>query len=437
MISNPVTSYAKSGDVHIAYQAFGDGPIDLVLAPGFVSHIETYWDEPNCARWLNRLAGFSRLIIFDKRSTGLSDRVSEHPDMDTRMDDMRAVMDAVGVDRAVVMGISEGGSLASLFAAHHQARCQALILYGAFAQFSSWLPNEEVLNQFLGYIDNAWGSGESLPMIAPSLVDDAAFKHWWGKLERLGASPGSARALMLMNSQIDTTAILPTIHVPTLVIHRTEDVTIDVEAGRLLADRIPNARLFEIPGKDHLPWVGDTEPYMQEIELFLTGEKSAPIVDRVLATVLFTDIVDSTSRAETLGDRAWRDLLASHDRAVRAELARFRGNEVKSLGDGFLITFDGPARAIQCAHAINNAVRPLGIDLRIGLHTGEVELAHDDVRGIAVHIAARVANYGTAGEVVVTRTVKDLVAGSGIAFDEVGEKTLKGVPDKWQLFRVS
>jgi pimeloyl-ACP methyl ester carboxylesterase len=433
---HPITRYAKSGDIHIAYQVIGNGPIDLILAPGFVSHIENYWDEPGLARWLNRLASFSRLIIFDKRGTGLSDRVSDLPSMDERMDDMRAVLDAVGVERAALMGISEGGSLATVFAAHHQARCEALVLYGAFAKFTSWFPTEESLQQLLDYIDTQWGSGASLPMFAPSMAGDPIYQQWWGKFERLGANPGAAIALMRMNSQIDITDILPSVRVPTLVVHRTDDVTVDIEGGRTLARRIPNARLLELPGKDHIPSVGDSETYLQEIEEFLTGKKSVPILDRVLATVLFTDIVDSTARAETLGDRAWRDLLACHDSAVRKQLARFRGKEVRSLGDGFLATFDGPARAIHCARSIKDSVRQLGVPVRIGLHTGEVELADNNVQGIAVHIASRVASLASADDILVTRTVKDLVAGSGLAFQDFGSRPLKGVSEEWQLYSV-
>ncbi|MGA8155119.1 MAG: adenylate/guanylate cyclase domain-containing protein [Rhodoplanes sp.] len=433
---HPITRYAKSGDIHIAYQVIGDGPVDLILAPGFVSHIENYWDEPGLARWLNRLASFSRLIIFDKRGTGLSDRVSDLPSMDERMDDMRAVLDAVGVERAAVMGISEGGSLATVFAAHHQARCEALVLYGAFAKFTSWFPTEEALQQLFEYIDTQWGGGASLPMFAPSMADDPVYQQWWGKFERLGANPGAAIALMRMNSQIDITDILPSVRVPTLVVHRTDDVTVNIEGGRTLARRIPNARLLELPGKDHIPSVGDSETYLQEIEEFLTGKKSVPILDRVLATVLFTDIVDSTARAETLGDQAWRDLLACHDSAVRKQLARFRGKEVQSLGDGFLATFDGPARAIHCARSIKDSVRQLGVPVRIGLHTGEVELADNNVQGIAVHIASRVASLASADDILVTRTVKDLVAGSGLAFQDFGSRLLKGVSEEWQLYSV-
>ncbi len=434
----PTTRYAKSGDVHVAYQVFGDGPVDLVLVPGFVSHIDNYWDEPSCARWLNRLGSFSRVIMFDKRGTGLSDHVSELPGMDERMDDMRAVMDTVGIERAALMGISEGGSLASVFAAHHQARTQALVLYGAFARFTSWFPTEESLEQLFSYIDSDWGSGASLPMFAPSMADDPAFQRWWGKFERLGADPGAAIALMRMNSQIDITDILPTIHVPTLVIHRTEDVTVDIEGGRALAERIPNARLFELPGADHIPWVGDNaEDYLQEIEEFLTGERSAPIIDRVLATVIFTDIVGSTARAEAIGDQAWSDLLGAHDKTVRQQLARFQGREVKSLGDGFLATFDGPGRAIHCALSIRDTVSELGLDVRIGVHTGEVEMVDDDIRGIAVHIASRIANLDSSNDVLVSRTVKDLVAGSGIAFEDFGKYVLKGMPNEWRLYRAA
>jgi len=433
----PTTRYAKSGDVHIAYQVFGDGPVDLVIVPGFVSHIDNYWDEPGMARWLRRLASFSRVVMFDKRGTGLSDQVGDLPGMDQRMDDVRAVMDAVGLERAVVMGVSEGGSLASLFAAHHPSRCQALVLYGAFARFTSWFPTEEALEGLFQYIDSAWGTGASIPMFAPSKADDPAFQHWWGKFERLGANPGAAIALMRMNSQIDITDVLATIHVPTLVIHRTDDVTVDVEGGRTLAKHIPDARYVELPGVDHLLWVGDnSDRIIGEIEEFLTGHRSAPILDRVLATVLFTDIVDSTARADSLGDQAWHDLLEAHDRAVRRELQRFRGNEVKALGDGFLATFDGPARAIHCARAIHDALSSVGVDVRIGAHTGEVEFVDNDVRGVAVTIASRVAGFGGAHDVLVSRTVKDLVAGSGISFEDFGTHTLKGIPDPWRLYRV-
>lgn len=434
----PRTQYAKSGDVHIAYQVFGEGAVDLVFVPGFVSHIENYWDEPSFARWLRRLGNFSRVIMFDKRGTGLSDQVSELPGMDQRMDDVRAVMDAVGIERAAIFGISEGGSLATLFAASHPERSQALIIYGGFAQFSDWIPTQEAMESLFQYIDKSWGSGEGWLKFAPTKEGDLAFQQWWGKFERLGASPGAVTTLMRMNSQIDITEILPSVNVPTLVIHRKDDLLVRVEAGRLLAERIPGAKYVELSGADHLPFVGEnSDRILDEMEHFLTGETSTPSVERVLATVVFTDIVGSTARAEALGDQAWGDLLDLHDKAVRKELERFRGNEVKWTGDGFLAAFDGPARAIQCALAIVSTVRALGLEVRAGIHTGEVDFVKNDIRGIAVHIASRVADLANAGDVVVSRTVKDLVAGSGIAFQDYGTHELKGVPDRWMLFRAS
>jgi pimeloyl-ACP methyl ester carboxylesterase len=434
----PVTLYAKAGEIHVAYQVFGSGPVNLVLAPGFVSHIENYWDEPDLARWLGRLGSFARVAMFDKRGTGLSDRVSELPGLDQRMDDVRAVMDAAGLERAAIMGISEGGPLAALFAATHPERCDALVLYGTFARFTSWLATAQELEAFLDYMDRSWGSGASLPKFAPSRSNDPAFQQWWGRFERLGASPSAGIALMRMNSQIDITDILGTIRVPTLVVHRTEDVTIDVEGGRLLAERIPGARYVELPGVDHLPWVGENAAeILDSIEEFLTGSRAVIEADRVLATVLFTDIVNSTQRAEQLGDQRWHNLLDAHHAAVRRELTRFRGNEVKSLGDGFLATFDGPARAIRCASAITTAVQPLGIHVRTGLHTGEVEYKDNDVRGIAVHVAARVASHAGAGEVMVSRTVRDLVAGSGMKFSDRGRYVLHGLQEPMDLYALA
>lgn len=431
------TQYAKSGDVYIAYQTFGEGPRNIVVAPGFISNVEWYWDDPRASKWLTTLARLGRVTIFDKRGTGLSDRVGDLPNMDIRMDDMRAVMDAAGVERAVIMGISEGGSLATLFAAHHQARCEALILLGAFAKFSSWFPTDEIFQQFLGYIQTAWGNGGIAPLVAPSLQTDAEFVRSFGKFERQGGSPAAVVSLMRMNSQIDISDVLTSIHVPTLVIHKTADAMVSVDGGRALAEGIPGAKLYEMPGSDHLPWFDDCGTYIAEIEEFVTGERSDPVIDRVLATVLFTDIVDSTKTAERLGDIAWRDLLNAHDHVVRKQLHRFRGNEVKSLGDGFLVTFDGPARAIKCAHAISNAVKTLGLAVRAGLHTGEVEMTESDVRGISVHLAARVAALGQGDQVLVTRTVKDLVAGSGLNFDDFGTHALKGIPEHWQLYVAS
>jgi class 3 adenylate cyclase len=433
MVTTPVTRYAKSGDVHIAYQVFGKGPLDLVFVPGFVSHIENYWDHSDLGRWLLRLSSFARVAIFDKRGTGLSDRVGEAPSLDQRMDDARAVMDAAGMERAALFGVSEGGPLATLFAATYPQRCQALVLYGAFAR-SSWI-TPEGLRAFLEYIDTAWGSGRSLAMWAPSHRDDPALKQWWGRFERLGASPAAALAVVKMIGQIDISDILSSVHVPTLVIHCTEDTLIGVEHARFLAEHIPGARLIELPGDDHLFFVH--EQIVDAIEEFLTGSVSPAEDQRVLATVLFTDIVGSTARAEQLGDQRWRSLLEAHHTTVRRELARFRGTEVRSLGDGFLATFDGPARAVRCACSIAEAVRALGLQVRSGLHTGEIEITADDVQGIAIHIASRVSALAGAGEVLVSRTVKDLVAGSGLRFHERGRHSLKGLQESLDLYAAS
>ena len=434
----PTTRYAKSDDVHVAYQVFGDGPVDLVFVPGFVSHIDNYWTHPSVAGWLERLGSFARVVMFDKRGTGLSGRVGSLPSMDERMDDLRAVMDAVNLDKAAVFGISEGGSLAALFAAHHPDRCDALIVYGSFAKFTSWFATDEDLEELFSYIDTGWGTGESLPLFAPTSEGDVAFQQWWGRFERLGADPGAAIALMRMNREIDITDVISSIHIPTLVLHRNGDTLIDFEAGVHLAEGIPNAHLVDLPGRDHLPWVGDNPlGILDEIERFLTGTMSEPEPDRVLATVLFTDIVDSTSLASSMGDDRWRNLLHAHDDAVRAEIARFRGTEVKNLGDGFLATFDAPGRAIRCALSIASAVQSLGLTIRAGLHTGEVHLVNGDIEGISVHIASRISNLAEGNEVVVSRTVKDLIAGSGISLEAYGTHALKGIPDEWQVYKAA
>jgi len=431
----PITQYARSGDVHIAYQAFGDGPINLVLVPGFVSNVENYWEQPDFARFLTRLASYARVVTFDKRGTGGSDRVGELPGLEMRMDDLRAVMDAAGMDQAALLGISEGAPLSILFAATYPDRCRALALYGSFSRFSFWFPTNEALETFFGYVEKAWGTGGSLQKFAPSRANDAAFQRWWGRNERLGASPAAVTALMRMNSQIEISGVLQAVRVPTLVIHRTEDQVVNVEGGRDVAARIPGARLAEFSGVDHLFYVGENaEDISDTIEEFLTGSRGAAPVDRVLATVLFTDIVGSTEKAAALGDRRWRALLDDHHAMIRAVLTRFRGREVKTTGDGFLATFDGPARGVRCACAIADEIKSLGIDIRAGLHTGECEMIGDDVAGIAVHIGARVAGLANAGEVLVSSTVKDLVAGSGIRFSGRGTVPLKGIPGEWQVF---
>jgi class 3 adenylate cyclase/pimeloyl-ACP methyl ester carboxylesterase len=439
--TRPETQYAKSGDVHIAYQVLGEGPLDLVFVPGAVSHLELAWEEPLFTHFLQRLASFSRLICLDKRGTGMSDRVAGIATLEQRMDDVRAVMDAAGSTRAALFGVSEGGPMSVLFAATYPERVSALILYGALVKGVRspdfpWAPTLEQRERSLEGIEQRWGRVSNLGIRAPSVADDERFVQWWLGYQRLAASPGAVVALRRMNAEIDVRHVLPAIGVPTLVLHRAEDRDIPVEVGRYLAEHIPGAKYVELPGVDHFPFVGDADALLDEIEEFLTGVRPVAEPDRVLATVLFTDIVRSTERAAELGDRRWRDLLESHYAVVRRELGRFRGREVKTAGDGFLATFDGPARAIRCACAITDSVRPLGLQIRAGLHTGECELMGDDVGGIAVHIGARVAAGAEPGEVLVSSTVKDLVAGSGIRFVDRGAHTLKGVPGEWRLFGV-
>ena len=428
------THYARSGDLRIAYQVVGDGPLDLVFVPGFISNLDLYWDESNMARFLSRLGSFSRLILFDKRGTGLSDRLGNLPTLEERMDDVRAVMDAVGSSKAALFGISEGGAMSMLFAATYPERTQALILYGTYADFHTWVLPRDRFDIFLEKIDRTWGQGESLTAFAPTRVADERFRQWWGRFERLGASPSAVIALMRMNSQIDVRHILPTIRVPTLVLHRAGDTRVNVEGGRYLAANIPGATYVEFPGIDHVLWANDAGPVADEIEEFLTGTHAESEPDRVLATVLFTDIMDSTRRAEEMGDRAWRVLLDQHDRIVRGEIGRFRGREIKTLGDGFLATFDGPARAVRCAGAIIEALRALSLPVRCGVHTGEIEMMGDDIGGIAVHIASRIAALADGREVLVSRTVRDLVAGSNLHLEDRGIFALKGLSERMPLF---
>jgi class 3 adenylate cyclase len=354
------------------------------------------------------------------------------------MDDVRAVLDAVGIDKAALLGISEGGSLATIFAALNPERTRALVLYGAFARFTSWMPTPQALSDLFDYIDTAWGSGESLPMFAPTMTDNPRFKQWWGRFERLGGSPGAVKTLMRMNSRIDITGILPSVRVPTLVLHRKDDVTVDVGGGRLLAERIPGARYVELSGTDHLPMVGEnSDRILDEISHFLTGHGRPVATERVLTTVLFADIVDSTGVAAQIGDSRWKDLLEQHYQNVRSEVERFRGREIDTSGDGFFAVFDGPARAVRCACAIRDAASALGIAIRAGLHTGECEVIGEKFGGISVHIGARVMHAAEAHEVLVSSTVKDLVGGSGLHFSEHGTHALKGVPGEWRLFRVA
>lgn len=436
----PDVRYAKSGDVSIAYQVVGDGPRDLVLAPGFISHLEIDWEYSAHARFLHRLASFSRLILFDKRGTGLSDRPGGLPDLETRMDDVRAVMDAAGSERAVLFGYSEGGPMSCLFAATYPERTSALVLYGTYAKRQDpdedypWVMRRGERLAYADEVEREWGAESDFSRYT-SRQDDALVR-WWQRRARASVSPGAARALILMNSQIDVREILPAIRTPTLVLHRSGDRDANVAEGRYLAARIPGARFVELRGDSHLPWV-DADQILDEVEEFLTGVRRGPELDRVLATVLFTDLVGSTERAAQLGDRRWRALLEEHHAVIRAELARWRGVEIDTAGDGFLATFDGPARAIRCALASRDAVASLGLELKAGVHTGEVERVGERVVGIAVHTGARVAAKARPGEVLVSSTVKDLVAGSGLEFVDRGEHELKGVPGTWSLYAVA
>jgi pimeloyl-ACP methyl ester carboxylesterase len=431
------TRYAQSGDVSIAYQVVGDGPIDLVLAPGFTSHLELLWQEPSAARFFTRLASFARLIRFDKRGTGLSDRVAV-PSLEQRIDDIRAVMDAAGAERAALMGISEGGAMCMLFASTYPARTSALVLYASFARLTSapdypWGRPPDALAGRIEKRRSTWGTGATVALFHPSRAGDPAYLEWAAAYERQSASPGAVAALMRMNDEIDVRHILPAIGVPTLVIHRRGDAVVEVEHGRHLAERIPNAKYVELPGVDHSPF-RDPDSLVDEIEEFVTGARRSADIDRVLATVMFTDIVDATARASALGDRAWRDVLENHHAVVRRDIARFNGREIDTAGDGFLAAFDGPARAVRAASAIAADVRALGLDIRAGLHTGECEVANGKLAGIAVHIGARVAALAQPGEVLVSQTVKDLVVGSGLGFHDRGAHTLKGVPSEWRLY---
>ncbi len=425
----------------IAYQVVGEGPRDLVWVPGWISHLEVAWEEPTLARFFERLASFTRLIMFDKRGTGLSDRVAESdlPTLETRMSDVLAVCDAIGSTSAALLGVSEGAPMCALFAATYPERTTALVLFGGFARrlrSTDYQPgiSADAYEEMLREIADGWGGPVGIDFRAPSRVNDARFRDNWARYLRAGASPGAAIALTRMNREIDVRAVLSSIRVPALVLHRTGDRAISVEAGRYLADHIPDATFVELPGVDHLPWVGDSERVVSEIEEFLTGVRGSAMPDRVLGTVLFTDIVGSTATAAEIGDLGWKDLLGAHNERVRREFERFGGREAKTTGDGFLATFDGPARAVRCARAITMTVREIGIEVRAGVHTGEIEFEGAEVHGIAVHIGARVAAMAAAGEVLVSSTVKDLIAGSGLAFADRGEHTLKGVPGRWRIF---
>jgi pimeloyl-ACP methyl ester carboxylesterase/class 3 adenylate cyclase len=436
----PETQYAKSGDTYIAYQVMGEGPFDVVFVPGFVSHVELHMELPLSASFFSRLASFCRLIRFDKRGTGLSDRISSVQTLEERMDDVRAVMDAARSDRAAMLGFSQGGAMSMLFSATYPERTLALILYGTYARWA-WAPDnpwgrtEEQAAASLKWIEENWGRGTSVDFYSPSLAGDQNLRHFTGRFERASASPKAAQLISQLGSQIDVRHILQAIRVPTLILHRGQEQSVEVEHGRYLSRNIGGATYVELPGIDHNPWVGDSQSIIDEIETFLTGRRSnsPPDIERVLATVLFTDIVGSTSKVVELGDRRWREVLTEHHRLVREELKRFRGREINTAGDGFLAAFDGPARAVRCAKAISGAVKRLGLHVRAGVHTGECEAIGEDLGGIAVHIGARIGALAGADEVLVSSTVKDLVAGSGLNFEDRGAHALKGVPGEWRL----
>jgi class 3 adenylate cyclase len=438
----PVARYARSGDIHIAYIVEGDRPMDLVWVPPWISQVEYLWSEPSLAAVMERLKGFARVITFDRRGSGLSDPLLGAATLEEQMDDVLAVMDAVGSERAAVVGTLEGGPMAALFAATYPERTHALILYATFAR-ATWAPDyefawpaEERKRSMAESLEH-WGEGRVAGAVAGAYMADPELREWAGRLERLAASPATIARIFDLIGEFDVREVLPSIRVPTLVLHRRQDSFISVEHSRYIAKHIPGARLVELEGSDNLFSIGDSEAIVGEIEEFLTGARHDREPDRMLATVMFTDIVDSTRRAAELGDRPWRELLERHDALIRRGLERHRGREVKRTGDGFLVTFDGPARAIRCAASVAEAVRTLGIELRAGLHTGELEVMNGDLGGLAVHIAARVMGLAGASEVLVSGTVKDLVVGSGIDFEDRGTHELRGVPGDWRLYAVA
>jgi len=441
----PQTRFAQSGDVNIAYQVVGNGPIDLVFVMGWVSNIDEFWTEPSWAHFLERLASFSRLIVFDKRGTGLSDRVDENnlPTLEVRMDDVRAVMDACGSKRAALFGISEGGPMCALFAATYPERTAALITFGTYVKSQRapdypWARTDDEWTAWTELLGKQWGKGPvGIESRMPSKLNDERFREWWTRYLVRSATPKTVVALTRMNSQIDVRAALPAISAPTLIMHRTRDRALPIEGSRYMAQQIRGARLVELPGEDHLPWTSDAEPVLATIEEFLTGTTHVVEPDRVLATVMFADIAGSTERAAAIGDRAWRGELEKFYGLVRGELGRHRGREIDTAGDGYFATFDGPARGVRCAQSIAREVKRLGFDVRAGLHTGEVEMLGEKVSGIAVHIGARIAAKAAPGEVIVSNTVKDLVAGSWLQFEDRGVHALKGVPGDWRLYRAA
>lgn len=437
--SPPVIKYASSGGVSIAYRVYGDGPLDLIFVPGLLSHIEFLHELPGYTEWLDSLASFARLVVFDKRGQGLSDRGPGAPSIEERMLDIGAVMDAVGIERAAILGYSEGASISAVFAATYPVRTQALILYAGFARsvHAPDYPFMPTCDQWMKTV-KYWGTGGSVKIFVQSQAENQGFRELWAKFERLCVSPGAYRAMVEANLKIDVRDILPQIQVPTLVLHRSADPLISIENGRYLAEHIPGARLVELEGGGHFLTEGDSNVLAEEVSAFLTGRRELAIeFDRVLATVMLTDIVDSTGQVSQLGDRKWGELLGAHDKIAQEQVEHHRGRLIKSTGDGVLATFDGPGRAIACAQAISVRVAPLGIEIRSGVHTGEIKLRGDDIGGLAVHIAARVSALARSGEVLVTKIVTDLVAGANIRFTDRGEHELRGAEGNWHLFALA
>ena len=439
----PETRYGKTGDIHIAYQVFGDGPVDMVLATEFWHSIEMQWDQPDLAAFLERMGSFARVISFDQRGSGVSDPVSlrELTSLDLWMDDINLVMDEVEAESAVLYGIGGGGTMSMLFAATHPQRVSGLVLVNSFARLSRapdypWGRGPDLEDEVLDVMRTGWGRGVFLDLVAPSRVGDEDFRRWWARYQRIGASPGTVLSMRKMLGQIDVRDVLPSIRAPTLVLHRAETTWNRIEHGRYLAEHIPGAELVEVPGVDHLFFIGNSEAIMSETERFVAGLVGPPESDRQLSTVLFTDIVGSTKLAAQVGDRRWREVLEAQRALVRHELERYRGLEIDTAGDGFFATFDGPGRAVKCAAVLRDAVKPLGIEIRAGLHTGEVEVLSEGLAGVAVHIGQRVLAEAEPGEVLVSSTVKDLTAGSGLEFEDRGLHALKGVPEEWRLFAV-
>jgi len=443
VVNPPQTSYAWNDGTALAYQIVGSSSdADLLLVPGSVTHLEVLWQEPSVSRFLTRLASFSRLILMDPRGLGLSDRLTDVPTLDERVADVIAVLDAAGSERAALFGNADTGPPAIAAAITCPERVSSLILCGTFAKASrsddypmGWTDDD--WSDFHRRVRDAWGNeADTLRDVAPSRADDDAFNRWWGTLMRLGASPRAVLLLGEMTMAVDVRDLLPRVSVPTLVMHRSGDRVNEIAHGRYLADRIPGARWVELPGDDFALWAGDMMTLADEVEEFLTGHRSGPEATRVVTTLMFTDIVGSTERARTLGDSAWADLLAQHESLVRAELRRFGGEEIDTAGDGFFASFASPTAGIRCAAAVREATERIGIQVRIGLHTGECDMIGGKPRGIAVHIGARVAAAAGAGEVLISQTVRDLVAGSDQSLEDVGEHDLKGVPDRWRLYRV-